>query len=695
MIGHTLGGRYELLARVGGGGMALVYKAKDLLLNRFVAVKVLRQQFTHDDDFIKRFRREAQAAASLSHPNIVSIYDVGQVDDTHYIVMEFVDGANLNEIIRERAPLQAEEAVRFAVQICDALEHAHHNQIIHRDIKPHNILIGNNGRVKVTDFGIARAVTSSTITQTGSVIGSVHYFSPEHAKGVATGEKSDLYSLGIVLYQMLTGRLPFLGESPISVALKHLQEPFEQPRLVNPYIPQSVENVILRAMRKNPQERYQSAKEMQRDLETCMRPDRLNEPARQYASDDEDEQDKTRVVPAIRPDMRNTLEAPAIKTSSAEERWNEDDGEQGKRRWVLPTVLGVIAVVLIGVLIWAVTLLKGVTNEDVEVPNVIGETEQRAIEILTTAGFQIVDPIKYEEVEDKEQGGKVIDQSKKDVVAKEGSPIELTVGKEKELPPMPALTGLQYDAAVAQLQAMGVNPNNILSVDRHNESEPGTVLDQIPEAEAKFDPTSATTKITLVVSKGEEAFPMPDLIGKLENEAKAMIERENLVLQEVFREPSYSTPKDEVFKQFPANKDEMVTPKTKVQIWVSSGFPADALEKKLEVTVSPAVEGQPSDIQILYSDATGDNIVNVSKRISSTTSFPVKLILSPDKTGLITIMRDGVFLKSEPVYYDDRNIPASTSPDPDPGDSGDGEPPVDEHIEDYSDHDGDGGDAGQ
>lgn len=223
MIGLTLSGRYELLARVGGGGMALVYKARDLLLNRFVAVKVLRQQFTHDDDFVKRFRREAQAAASLSHPNIVSIYDVGQVEDTHYIVMEFIDGANLNEIIRDRAPLQVDEAVKITAQICDALEHAHHNQIIHRDIKPHNILIGNNGRVKVTDFGIARAVTSSTITQTGSVIGSVHYFSPEHAKGVATGEKSDLYSLGIVLYQMLTGRLPFLGESPISVALKHLQ----------------------------------------------------------------------------------------------------------------------------------------------------------------------------------------------------------------------------------------------------------------------------------------------------------------------------------------------------------------------------------------------------------------------------------------------------------------------------------------
>ncbi|MFC4598848.1 Stk1 family PASTA domain-containing Ser/Thr kinase [Cohnella hongkongensis] len=695
MIGHTLGGRYELLARVGGGGMALVYKAKDLLLNRFVAVKVLRQQFTHDDDFVKRFRREAQAAASLSHPNIVSIYDVGQVDDTHYIVMEFVDGANLNEIIRERAPLQTEEAVKIAAQICDALEHAHYNQIIHRDIKPHNILIGHNGRVKVTDFGIARAATSSTITQTGSVIGSVHYFSPEHAKGVVTGEKSDLYSLGIVLYQMLTGRLPFLGESPISVALKHLQEPFEQPRLVNPHIPQSVENIILRAMRKNPQERYQSAKEMQRDLETCLQPHRVNEAAWQYESDDEDEQDKTRVVPAIRPDMRNTIEAPAVKVSNPEERWNDDEDDR-KRKWVLPTVLGIIAAVLIGVLIWAVALLKGVTNEDIEVPNVIGREEQEAIEILTTAGFQIMDPTLYQEVEDEDDAGVVIDQSKKDVVAKEGSLIQLTVSRAKDLPLMPTLKGYKYEEAVVQLQQMGVNPDNILPVEKHNESEPGTVLDQIPAADTKFDPTSAATKITLVVSKGEEAFPMPDLIGKTEAEAKAMIERENLVLPEknIFREPSYTTPKNEVFKQFPAEKNEMVTPKTEVTIWVSSGYPPDALEKKLTVTVSPAVEGQPSDIEIVYSDATGDSIKHVSKKISSTTSFPVKLILSPDKTGLITITRDGQFLKSEPVYYDDRDIPASNTPDSDPGEggSGEGDPTgEDAHSESSGDLFGDGG----
>ncbi|XID95217.1 Stk1 family PASTA domain-containing Ser/Thr kinase [Paenibacillaceae bacterium WGS1546] len=686
MIGHTLGGRYELLARVGGGGMALVYKARDILLNRNVAVKVLRQQFTHDDDFVKRFRREAQAAASLSHPNIVSIYDVGQIDDTHYIVMEFIDGSNLNEIIRERAPLQTDEAVKIAAQICDALEHAHHNQIIHRDIKPHNILIGNNGRIKVTDFGIARAVTSSTITQTGSVIGSVHYFSPEHAKGVATGEKSDLYSLGIVLYQMLTGRLPFLGESPISVALKHLQEPFEQPRQVNPHIPQSVENIILRAMRKNPQERYQSANEMLKDLETCMQPQRLNEPAWHYESDEESEEDKTKVVPAIRPDMRNTIEAPAIKVSSEEESWNADDDEK-KRKWVLPAVLGVLAVVLIGVLIWAVSALKQQMPKDVLVPSVVGEEEAKAKDILLAAGFTLED-ILYEETE-KEQVGLVIKQDKENIEVKEGSPIQLTVGQAKDLPTMPDLLQLKLESAKEKLIALGVKPDNIGTNPVFDESEPDTVLKQVPVYGDPIDPETAVVNLT--ISKGEEAFAMPDLIGKTEAEARAIIEQHDLKLPEknIYRERSYN-PQGQVFKQFPAEKGEMVTPQSEVEIWISSGYPVDAITKKYEVTISPAVEGQTSNVRIVFNDARGDD-QEITKTISRTETILVELVLSPTKNGHITVYRDGQFQQSVPVPYMD--IPATTPPDPGPGEGeGNGEdpPPEDPPIDTFESDSPDG-----
>ena len=274
MQGKKLGGRYEIIGRIGGGGMAVVYKAVDSLLHRHVAIKVLSESLSNNSEFIRRFDREAQAAASLSHPNVVNVYDVGRDGYTHYIVMELVDGPTLKQYIQEKGPLPVEEAVQIAIQICDGLAHAHENQIVHRDIKPHNILIGSNGRVKVTDFGIARAATSSTITQTGSVMGSVHYFSPEQARGGVVGEKSDIYSLGIVLYEMLTGELPFDGDSAISIALKHLQEKVTDPREINPNIPENIVRIVMRALEKDPEMRYTSAKAMMQDLNYAISVDR-------------------------------------------------------------------------------------------------------------------------------------------------------------------------------------------------------------------------------------------------------------------------------------------------------------------------------------------------------------------------------------------------------------------------------------
>lgn len=333
MIGKKLGGRYEILDRVGGGGMAVVYKAKDLLLDRVVALKVLRPQYSIDDDFVHRFRREAQAAASLSHPNVVSIFDVGVEEDIHYIVMEYVEGSTLKEYITKRAPLHVDEAVQIAKQIAEALDHAHHNHIIHRDIKPHNILIGKANRVKVTDFGIARAVTSATITHAGSVIGSVHYFSPEQARGGVTGEKSDIYSLGIVLYEMVTGKLPYSGDSPISVALKHLQENFTTPRLLNPSIPQSVENIIIRSLAKDPMKRYASARELISDLDTCLDPRRVKE--EKFIIEESEDEEATKIVPAITEDMFDTKK---VKTSEKvindeEEEWEEEEPSK-KAFWI-------------------------------------------------------------------------------------------------------------------------------------------------------------------------------------------------------------------------------------------------------------------------------------------------------------------------------------------------------------------------
>lgn len=272
MEGMKLAGRYKILHSLGGGGMAVVYKAKDLLIDRYVAVKVMNNSLVHDQDFIRRFFREAKAAGSLSHPNIVSVFDVGREGSVYYMVMEYVQGPSLIQLIKKEGPLSPEKAVYIASQICDGLSHAHRHGIIHRDIKPHNILVAEDHRYKVTDFGISYFPSASTITtKTGYVMGSVHYFSPEQASGGQIDCSSDIYSLGILLYEMLTKKVPFNGTSSISIALKHLQEPVPDPRIYNPAIPEALRQVLLRALDKDPKKRYQTAAEMKHALQHALK----------------------------------------------------------------------------------------------------------------------------------------------------------------------------------------------------------------------------------------------------------------------------------------------------------------------------------------------------------------------------------------------------------------------------------------
>lgn len=655
MIGHDLAGRYEILTRIGGGGMALVYKAHDVLLNRNVAVKVLRQQFVGDEEFIRRFRREAQSAAALSHPNVVSIYDVGQEDDIHYIVMEYVEGRNLNEIIQERAPLQTEEAVRIAVQICDALDHAHQNHIIHRDIKPHNILIGNNGRVKVTDFGIARAVTSSTITQTGSVIGSVHYFSPEHAKGINTGEKSDLYSLGIVLYQMLTGKLPFLGESPISVALKHLQEPFEEPRVVNPHIPQSVENVILKSMRKNPAERYASAHEMLLDLDTCLRPDRLNEPRAEFIVNHDLEE--TRVMPAIRgnaaaasTDSTPRSEAKATVSDTTSVNWVEE--EKRPKGWKKPLiVVGVTLLLLALLLLGFKWLLTQLDPGEVEVPYVIGKTEEEARTLLTEAGLRVKEPVTREFQKDIPKG-EVFEQSPTNVRVKKGRYIELSISDGPELKVLKSYVGKKLDAAKEELIALGIAEDRILVQEEHSEEDAGTILEQTPKDGEEIDPETA--EVSFVVSMGRETVDMPDLTDMRLKDARSLLKSLELVLKEedILYEPSYLHEKDHVISQDNYNPNDKVPKGSEITIRVSSGPPPDAKTYQFNIRISPAQAGKSSEVKIIYSDATGENIEGVKRTIDSTVDIPVTVILAPDTVARVTVLRDNQFMDTKEIRYD-------------------------------------------
>ncbi|WP_127534152.1 Stk1 family PASTA domain-containing Ser/Thr kinase [Paenibacillus kobensis] len=675
MIGHELGGRYEIISRIGGGGMALVYKAHDVLLNRKVAVKVLRQQFVHDEEFIRRFRREAQSAASLSHPNVVSIYDVGQEDEVHYIVMEYVEGNNLNEIIHDRAPLQPEEAVHIAAQICDALENAHQNQIIHRDIKPHNILIGKNGRVKVTDFGIARAVTASTITQTGSVVGSVHYFSPEHAKGTPTGEKSDLYSLGIVLYQMLTGKLPFHGESPISVALKHLQESFIEPRTINPLIPQSVENVILRAMRKNPNERYSSAGEMFRDLDSCLSPERLHEPKATFVNL-ADDMDATRVMPAIRQsaatvraasEERASQERTPSAAGTANTQSVEWEDEPKKPWWKRPMPMIIVTLVLIAGLYFGV---RAVSNSfdvpEVEVPYVVNMSEDDAVKAIEDAGLLVEEPIIREFNPDFEPGF-VYDQSKAKMKVKEGALIKLYISKGAELETMTDFKGQSLNSATEDLAALGVEGSRVKNEPVFSDQEAGTIISQIPAANEQFDPKTVT--VTFKVSKGQETVVMPGLVGLKEAEAKVILSQKGLKLSEanIVREPSYE-PEGKVIFQFPYKEGEEVGKGAEVSITVSSGLPPDARQKPVNLLISPAQAGTTSEIRIVYSDATGENIEWGKKKIKDTQRFSFNVIVSPNKDATVTVFRDNQLVDSFTITIDsgtgssDQTIPGKENP---------------------------------
>ncbi|WP_017687454.1 Stk1 family PASTA domain-containing Ser/Thr kinase [Paenibacillus sp. PAMC 26794] len=677
MIGHQLGGRYEVIERVGGGGMALVYKAQDLLLNRNVAIKVLRQQFVHDEEFIRRFRREAQSAASLSHPNVVSIYDVGQEDDVHYIVMEYVEGKNLNEIIKERAPLQVDESVRIASQIADALDHAHHNQIIHRDIKPHNILIGRNGRVKVTDFGIARAVTSTTITQTGSVVGSVHYFSPEHAKGIVTGEKSDLYSLGIVLYQMLTGQLPFLGESPISVALKHLQEEFDEPRKFNPLIPQSVENVILKSMRKNPQERYQSAKEMQTDLETCLMPERRNETKIDFP--DEDDIDQTRVMPAIKPEPRGVTSTGAVPVMESNEETGK--GKAKSKSWKKPALLISLTVLILIAMVGVVWYVKGMlVVPEVTVPNVITQTEEKAREMLEEKGLVVSDEV-IRLYQEGVEPGIVYEQSRKEGdVVKEGSEVQISVGAEKELVKMIDVKQETYDEAVKKLTALGIKEDQIQRKDDFsNDVASGSVISQTPGVNEEFDPV--TVQIELTVSKGTETVKMPDLKDLTRSEAEKKLKSAGLVLAQVQEESSYTVDQGKVTQQWPVEAGADVSPGDKITIFISTGYPPEALEYPFNINVSPKEEGKNSKIRITYEDARGKNQEWGTRTVNSTQTLTIPLVLAPNENGAVSVYRDGQFLDTYLVSYSEAkngtvNVPSidpeqstQTPPEnePDPG----------------------------
>ncbi|MCR8979161.1 Stk1 family PASTA domain-containing Ser/Thr kinase [Brevibacillus laterosporus] len=664
MQGQRLGGRYQLEEVIGGGGMAIVYKARDLVLNRIVAVKLLRPQFGTDEDFVERFRREAQAVASLSHHNIVNVYDVGQDDDIHYMVMEYIEGSTLKEIITAQGGMMMSEAVRIAMQVCDALDHAHQNQIIHRDIKPHNIMIGTNGRVKVTDFGIARAVTSQTITQTGSVLGSVHYFSPEQARGGITAEKSDIYSLGIVLYEMVTGTLPFSGDSPITVALKHLQDPLPEPRKLNPAIPQSLENVIIRALAKDPFQRYKSAREMYEDLETCLSAERRHESKLTFASDIDDEE--TRVISAITPDMlvknkqdsyqpRTYPTRTPQKVASTEERYRDEEEEEeenlaNKKKgiwWKRSLLWSGIAVLFVVLAIFGFNLaMKLLTVPETDVPNVIGMTMEQAETTLKNAGLSAA----FTEAFNAEEKGKVFEQ---DPAAtrrvKENSTVNVMISKGKQQIPTPNYVGMSQREAEQKAHLDNFKEVKIVT-EESSDVPAGQVINQDPVADLKIAPVDKI--LTLTVSVGKKRTKVPNFVGKSFELVKLTLDK-SLKIGDIKDQGSYEVREMGVILSTDPPAGSVVEEGTQVNFVVSSGqWPSDA---KI-VSVPVHVEHDPVDvpsatIEIVVNDARKKEQKPIHQTISESTDFNVEVVLSPETNAKIEVKKNGETINTVDVDY--------------------------------------------
>ncbi len=424
LIGKVLANRYEILEEVGSGGMAVVYKAKCRLLNRFVAIKVLRPDLQNDDEFVRRFNVEAQAAASLTHPNIVSIYDVGNEDGLHYIVMEYIEGITLKEYIDEKHILPWREAAGYAIQIAKGLEQAHKNAIIHRDVKPHNIIMKNDGVLKVTDFGIARANVQATMTCEDSAIGSVHYISPEQARGGYTDERSDIYSLGVVLYEMLTGVVPFDSDRPVTVAIMHLQDKPIPPRDHNLSIPLSLEKIVLKAMTKEVSGRYKQIGEMIDELEQV-----INDPSRVVTETEEDvppislNDGHTIKMPAVKPEqiekaepIENVKEERIVKEAPQKEAVPIVDKKKEKKVIAIAIVCAVLIIGIISAAFLSISGIGGMMagNKTVEIPDLDGMLYEEAIEKYVDTDNENVEYkfniIKGKTVESKLEEGTILSQ---------------------------------------------------------------------------------------------------------------------------------------------------------------------------------------------------------------------------------------------------------------------------------------------
>jgi serine/threonine-protein kinase len=545
-----LGDRYELGGLLGRGGMADVRVARDRRLGRTVAIKQLRADLSSDDTFQARFRREAQSAAALNHPAIVAVYDTGESTDVHgnhipYIVMEYVEGQTLREIMRDDRKILPERALSIAADVLSALDYSHRSGIIHRDIKPANVMLTPSGQVKVMDFGIARAIadSSSAMTQTAAVIGTAQYLSPEQARGETVDARSDIYSTGCLLYELLTGRPPFVGDSPVSVAYQHVREDARPPSQLNPDVTQTVDHVVAKALAKRTEDRYQSAADMRKDLERAIAGQHVDAPTA-----------ATSAIPAA------TAVAPAVAAAAATgtqpaAREEEDEPSRKALWWVL----GILAVLLLAGLGWF--LLAGSGEEEptqVRVPDVVGQEAVAAQRALEREGFTVS---REEQPDADVESGNVVSQDPEGgTTAAEGSEITLTVSTGPAQVQVPNVVGYTYDEAKDALEGQDLK---VKKEERPSDEPRDTVINTNPSAGQSVD-VGAT--ITVIVSEGQ--VTVPNVVGMSQDEAQKALEDLDLEVQ-VTEDPNATAPQGQVTAQSTPG-GQTVAPGTTIEITVSS-----------------------------------------------------------------------------------------------------------------------------
>ncbi|WP_090988106.1 Stk1 family PASTA domain-containing Ser/Thr kinase [Bacillus sp. OV322] len=672
LIGKRINGRYKLLDMVGGGGMANVYLARDMILEREVALKILRMDFNNDEEFIKRFNREAQSATSLAHPNIVSIYDVGEEDDIYYIVMEYVNGLTLKQYIQKHYPVPIRKALDIMKQITAAISHAHHNGIIHRDIKPQNILIDEQGTVKITDFGIAMALSSTNITQTNAVLGSVHYLSPEQARGGMANKKSDIYSLGIVMFELLTGRLPFSGESAVSIALKHLQSETPSPKRWNPAIPQSVENIILKATAKDSYYRYESVDALEEDIRTALDPERQNEKPFIIPMDD----DATKAIPIITQDSISNYDEtivrgheksadPVDKQAGAEEPEPvvKPDGKKlnnkkkkktktktKKRRKRLPIILVTTFVVLALLGVMALTVFPNLfAAKEIKIPSVKNENLDDAMTLLLDKGLAIGETIKLED-EDVPDGKVIKTDPAEGQVVKEGTEVNIyqSIGREKT--DVADYRDMDIDDVRSSLKKLGIKNINI--TEEYDDSDAGTILSQYPGAGLKIVPSDTVFDFT--VSKGPEKVTLRDLtkyskasLDDYEAETGITIDSDKAEYNDAISEGL-------VISQSPSAGTEIKKGST-VSVILSKGAkepPPKTVSKEVSIDYEPDTEGKSQLVKIYISDLTRTMKEPAdSFTITSPDKRKIELTIPFNDKAEIKVMRDDQVIMDEQVPY--------------------------------------------